>query len=50
MISFDCSKSMTAIKNFLLNNFGIIDLSIINFIMTPSVFIRKDVYKVWMFW
>ena len=36
-------KSMTAIKNFLLNNFGIIDLSIINFIMTPSVFIRKDV-------
>ena len=34
---------MTAIKNFLLNNFGIIDLSIINFIMTPSVFIRKDV-------
>ena len=43
-------KSMTAIKKFLLNNFGIIDLSIINFIMTPSVFIKKDVCIKWMFW
>ncbi len=36
-------KFITIIKKFLLNNFGLIDLSYVNYIMTPSVFIRKDI-------
>ena len=40
---FIIRKFITIIKSFLLNNFGLIDLSYVNYIMTPSVFIRKDI-------
>jgi hypothetical protein len=39
---FIIRKFITTIKNFLLNNFGLVDLTYVNYIMTPSVFIRKD--------
>ena len=40
---FIIRKFITIIKSFLLNNFDLIDLSYVNYIMTPSVFIRKDI-------
>ena len=38
-------KLITFVKSFLLKNYGIIDLSTINYIMTPSVFVQKKAYK-----
>ncbi len=38
-------KLITFIKSLLLRNYGLIDLNIVNYIMTPSVFVRKDTYK-----
>jgi hypothetical protein len=38
-------KNISFIKKILLMNYGMIDLSIINYIMTPSVFVKADIYK-----
>jgi len=38
-------KIITIIKTFLLNNYGIIDLSVVNYIMTPSVFVKKKIFS-----
>lgn len=38
-------RLMSLIKYYLLKNYGFLDLSIINYIMTPSIFVKKKVYK-----
>ena len=38
-------KIISIIKTFLLNNYGIIDLSVVNYIMTPSVFVKKKIFS-----
>ena len=38
-------RTISFFKKKLLMNYGMIDISIINYIMTPSVFIRSDIYK-----
>tara|TARA_B100000131_G_scaffold321479_1_gene372288 strand:- start:1052 stop:1834 length:783 start_codon:yes stop_codon:yes gene_type:complete len=37
-------KPMSFIKTFLLKNYGRFDLTIVNFLMTPSIFIKKKIY------
>tara|TARA_A100001015_G_scaffold109332_1_gene121308 strand:- start:2984 stop:3781 length:798 start_codon:yes stop_codon:yes gene_type:complete len=38
-------KLITHIKSFLLKKFGLVDLSVVNFIMTPSVFVKRQICK-----
>ena len=37
-------SSMSSIKTFLLKNYSLIDLSLVNYLMTPSIFIKKKIY------
>ena len=37
-------KIITYIKSFLLKSYGLLDLTIVNYIMTPSVFVRRNIF------